>query len=558
MIGTLSERLPGDGGGQPTAVPRARFLLVGLVFLAMLGGIATRTVRLSITGQTETRLHSAEPIARTLARPEIVDRHGRIVATDIAAPSLYADPALILDLDEMVEKLAVTLPGLDEDDLRRQLSDRTRRFVWVRRGLTPIDAQRVHELGLPGLSFRRESKRVYPVGALAGHLVGFVNVDNRGQAGLERHIDETIGTDLVAAAAASRLGPVRLALDLGVQHAVSEELRFAMARYRAAGAAALVMDVASGEVVAAVSSPTGDPNRPAEMLDSARPDRLQAGVYELGSIFKLLTVAMAIEDGTATLDKTYSIAEPIEIGRYVIKDAHAQAEPITVRDIFLQSSNVGAGRIAMEAGTARQLMFLARMGLTEPIRTEAGPVAPPLLPQRWDRIETVTISYGHGLALAPVQFAAAAAALINGGRRVTPRLIALEAPPTGEQILAPATSDAIREVMRLNVTSPKGTGRRADVPGYRVGGKTGTAEIAGSSGYQRKAVIASFLGAFPMDAPRYLTLVTLFEPQPGEETRGQITAGVNAAPVTARIVTRIAPILGILPRRLEAAETPRN
>ena len=199
-------------------------------------------------------------------------------------------------------------------------------------------------------------------------------------------------------------------------------------------------------------------------------------------------------------------------------------------------------------------MFLARLGLTEPIRTEAGPVAPPLLPARWDRIETVTISYGHGLAVAPMQFAAAAATLLNGGRRVQPTYLKVANPVAGEQILAPETSAALREIMRLNVTSAHGTGRRAEVAGYRVGGKTGTAEMAGERGYQKRSVIASFIGALPMDAPRYLTIVSLFEPQPADGTKGAITAGVNAAPVTARIIARVAPILGVLPRRLDASQ----
>ena len=544
----------GPGRDGPALPQGRRLASIALVLSLILLAIAGQLLRLAVVPRGELRSAAAEPIARTYSRPDIVDRHGQVIATDVAAPSLFADPSLILDLDEVIEKLVVTLPGLDEADLRRALSDRNRRFVWVRRGLTPIAAQRVHELGLPGLAFRREPKRVYPAGALAGHIAGHVNIDNRGQGGIERHIDETLALDMVAAAGPSRLAALRLSLDLGVQHAVAEELAAAMRRYAAAAAAGLVMDVATGEIVAAVSLPAVDSNRPAEALDPARPDRLQAGVYELGSIFKALTVAQAVEEGLATLDTAYDVTLPIEIGRHVIKDLHPHPAPLSVRDIFLQSSNVGAGRIALEAGSGRQLMFLARMGLTEPIRTEAGPVAPPLLPQRWDRIETVTIAYGHGLAVAPLQFAAAAAALLNGGRRVQPTFLAHAKPIAGEQILAPATSAALREIMRLNVTAANGTGRRAEVAGYRVGGKTGTAEMPGERGYQRRAVIASVVGALPMDAPRYLTLVSLFEPQPTEETKGQITAGVNAAPVTAAIVARIAPILGILPRRLDAAE----
>lgn len=533
---------------------RRRLLAVAGGLAIALAGIAGQLVRLALSQQGEIRTASAEPVARSYARPDIVDRNGRIIATDVAANSLFADPALILDLDEAVEKLASTLPGLSQPELRRTLGDRNRRFAWIRRGLAPIEAQRVHDLGLPGFAFRREPKRVYPGGTLAGHIVGQVNPDNRGVAGIERHIDENLGLDPVQGAGASRLGAVRLSIDLGVQHAVADELQAAGERFKAEGAAGLIMDAMTGEIVAAASWPPIDPNIPGAMLQSDRPERLQGGVYELGSVFKVLTVAMALDDGQASLGKVYDVTKPITFGRHQIRDLHPQGRPLTVRDIFLHSSNVGAAQMALEAGTTRQLVFLARMGLLEPLRTEAGPIAPPLLPARWAEVETATIAFGHGLAVAPMQFAAVVASLVNGGRRVLPTYLAggdRKSPGANENVLAPATSEALRELMRLNVTLPHGTGRRAEVAGYRVGGKTGTAEMAGKGGYQAKAVISTFVGALPMEAPRYVVMVSLFEPQPEDGGKG-ITAGLNAAPVTAAIVARVAPILGIMPRRLEA------
>lgn len=538
----------------PAASVRVRLLAVVLALGLAMAAVAGQLLRLGLSGGASGRVASLETVVRTFARPDIVDRRGRVLATDVAANSLYADPAVVLDRDEVAEKLSKVLPGLDPTELRAVLADRTRRFVWIRRGLTPREAQRVHDLGLPGLSFRREPKRVYPGGALVGHIVGQVNPDNRGIAGLERHIDETAGVEAVSGAGPSSSGPVRLSLDLGAQHAVADELRLAMQRYSATGASAVVMDARTGEIVAAASLPQIDPNVAGAHLDPARPDRLQSGVYELGSILKALTVAMSIEDGLATLDKTYDVTKPLTFGRHQIRDLHPPGRPLTVRDIFLQSSNVGAAMLGLEAGTSRQLVFFARMGLLEPIRTEIGPVAPPLLPERWDGIETATISYGHGLALAPLQFAAAAATLVNGGRRVAPTYLRRDGVPSqGEVVLKPETSAAIRELMRLNVTMAHGTGRRAEVTGYRVGGKTGTAEMPGVGGYREKSVISSFVGAFPMDDPRYVVLVSLFEPQSGEGTSGGITAGLNAAPVTGAIVARIAPVLGILPRGIPVA-----
>jgi cell division protein FtsI (penicillin-binding protein 3) len=506
--------------------------------------VAGQLVHLAIMGQGEIRIAIAEPIARTYARPDIVDRHGRLLATDVEAHSLYADPALILDPDEVAERLAAILPEVDATELRLSLADQGRRFVWVKRGLPPAIAQRVHDLGLPGLGFRKEPRRVYPGGRLAGHVLGHVNIDNRGIAGIERWIDETFGLEAVLVARAAERPPVRLSLDLGVQHGLTQELRDAASRHRAEGAAGLVMDIATGEIRGAASLPDADPARPAEALEEARLDRVAAGSYELGSIFKLATVALALETGSATLDKLYDVRAPLRAGPHVVRDPHPQARPLTVREIFVHSSNVGAGMLAIEAGGAAQRAFLGRLGLTEPIRTEAGAVAPPRLPRRWGRAETVTIAYGHGLAVAPIQFAAAAAALLNGGRRVAPTFRAMASPQQpGERVVAAATSAALAELMRRTVTHPAGTGRRAEVSGFEVGGKTGTAEMAAAGGYVQDSVIASFVAVLPASAPRHLVLVMLHRPQPTPETKGQITAGLNAAPTAGRIIARVAPLL---------------
>jgi cell division protein FtsI (penicillin-binding protein 3) len=525
-------------------------LIAALVCFAAIAG---QLVRLAARSPPEMKVAMAEPLAGSWARPDIVDRAGRLVATDVAVHSLYADPQLVLDLDEMLEKLAPVLPGLDAGDLRKALADRSRRFVWVARGLSPRQAQRVHDLGLPGLAFRTELKRAYPLGPLGGHLIGTVNTDNKGLAGIERMLDETGRVEAVQGPVRLPPEPLRLSLDVGVQHGLAEELKQASLRYAASGAAGLVMDAASGEVLAAVSLPQADPSRPGDWLDPARADRLAGGSYELGSIFKALTIAMVLESGSADLDRVLDVRQPLTVGSYTIKDLHPQVRPLTVREVFLHSSNIGAGMLALEAGAERQRAFLGQLGLIEPTRWEAGPVAPPQLPRNWGRIETVTIGYGHGLALAPLQFASAIAALVNGGARVTPTLLARSDDAGARpRAVSAATSARLREIMRLNVTNPHGTGRRAEAAGYRVGGKTGTAEMPGRGGYQEKSVISSFVGAFPMDAPRYVVLVMLFEPKTGETGGDHITAGLNAAPATARVVERLAPLLGILPRRPEA------
>jgi cell division protein FtsI (penicillin-binding protein 3) len=548
----ISANSPQTPAGATTRLRRRTLITLGgvLLCLCVIGG---QLVRLALRSGPEIRVALAEPLARSWSRPDIVDRNGRLLASDIAVNSLYADPQLILDLDEAIERLAATLPGLDEAELRKSLADRSRRFAWVARGLSPRQAQSVHDLGLPGLAFRLELKRAYPLSALAGHLLGTVNTDNKGLAGIERLLDDTGRVEGVQGPGRMHAQPLRLSIDIGVQHGLAEELKLSASRYSAPAAAGLVLEVNSGEVLAAISLPEVDPSRPGDWLDTALSDRLAGGVYELGSIFKTMTIAMALETGTASLDKLYDVRQPLLAGTYTIKDPYPQGRPLSVRDIFLHSSNVGAGMLALEAGPERQRSFLERLGLTEPTRTEAGPVAPPLLPKHWGKTETVTIGYGHGLALAPLQFAGALATLVNGGRRVIPTLLARDAEDSEQpRIVSAATSARIREIMRLNVTHPSGTGRRADAEGYRVGGKTGTAEMPGRGGYQEKAVISSFIGAFPMDAPRYVVFVLLFQPQTGETGGDHITAGLNAAPATARIVERIAPLLGVLPRRMAA------
>jgi len=530
----------------------ARAFAVALSIVIGFSAISIQLVRLALQGQfAEPRVAMTQTLTTAVWRPDIVDRNGRLLATDIEAPTLYADPAMIIDVDEVVERLVEVFPEFNAAELRRSLSDRNRRYVRLKRGISPATAQRIHNFGLPGIAFRNEPKRVYPNGALAGHVLGHVNIDNQGTSGLERYIDEVVGIEAFQAGTPGSLKPVRTSLDIAVQHALEHELRTAVRTYSAKGAAGIILDANTGEVLAASSLPQVDPADRMQGLDPDRLDKLADGVYELGSIFKTITIAMAIEAGTADLDKVYDVRVPLRVGRYIIRDLYPLGRPLTVRDIFVHSSNVGAGMLALELGSERQRAYLDRFGLTKAIRTEAGPLAAPKLPRHWGKAETITISYGHGMALAPMQFAATAAALVNGGLWVAPTVIQPSSPDTakGARIVSAETSAAIRELMRLNVDSPHGTGRRAAVPGYEVGGKTGTAELPGRGGYREKAVIASFLAAFPMSDPKYVVLVMLHEPKPTEETNGRITAGVNAAPVAGSIIARTAPLLGVMPQR---------
>ena len=528
---------------------RPRVLVVGISVALSFSGVAAQLVRLASISDNGMVLNVSEPLSATFARPDIVDRSGRLLATDVEVPSLYADPALVIDRDEIAEKLTQVLPDLDAAEIRASLADRSRRFVWLKRGLAPALAQQVHNLGLPGLAFRNELRRAYPGGRLAGHVIGTVNIDNKGVSGIEHYIDTAIGVEAVHGATRSDCAPLRLSLDMGVQHSLEDELQRAIRRYGAESASGLVLDVMTGEVLGSASLPGSDPARPSEAQDPERLDRVMGGTFELGSIFKTMTLAMAFDAGRASPATILDVTQPIVDGRFTIKDPHSAGRPLTVSEVFTHSSNVGAAMLALEAGVERQKAFLGRVGLLGAMTTEVGPISPPQLPQRWDRIEQITVAYGHGIAVAPLQFAAAAGALVNGGELVIPtflrRLPGSDVPRT--RVLKAVTSAKINDLMRLNVTDTAGTGKRAAVPGYNVGGKTGTAEMASAGGYKKSAVISSFLGAFPMGRPQYLVLISLFEPKPSQETGGEIAAAVNAAPSTGRLIARIAPLLGVLP-----------
>lgn len=529
---------------------RLQALVTLLILTTVFGTIAAQLVRLGQRGDAMIPIAMADPVTMTHSRPDIVDRNGRLLATDVEVHSLYVDPARVLDRDELVEKLGTVLDGLDEDGLRRELADRNRRFLWIRRGLAPRLAQAVHDLGLPGLAFRKELRRAYPQGRLAGHILGAVNADNRGISGIERHIDETSGIDAVQAARPPERPPLRLSIEVAAQAGLEYELADTMARLDAAGTAGAIIDVVTGEIVAAASLPSVEPGRAGEAVDPAHRDRLQGGTYEIGSIMKAFTVAMALDGGGKALDTIVDVRTPIEVGRYTIKDLHPAGRPLTVSEIFTLSSNVGSAMLALDAGTSQQQMFLARAGLLSGLRTEAGPVAPPQIPARWDKIQTITISYGHGVAVAPLQFLAAGAALVNGGFAVAPTYLrgssaetATATPEGRNRVISANTSAAIRKLMRLNVTEPSGTGRRAEVSGMEIGGKTGTADVPGPRGYTSGRVISSFFAAFPMGAPRYAALIMVFEPKPKAETGGKVLAGVTAAPAAGRILARLGPIL---------------
>lgn len=526
---------------------RARTGLLSLVFVLTFAAIGARLVDLGFATDGNGASTRWNKLSTAVSRPDIVDRKGRILATDIQTGSLYANPSRIVDVDTTVEQLASVLTEINPRALRKRLTGGGK-FLWIARELTPRQQAQIHELGLPGLDFIQEPRRVYPAGATASHILGHVNVDNRGLAGAESYVDTQPGALTVAGQKATKKTPVRLAMDIAVQHAVREELASAMKRYKAKAAAGIVMDVHSGEIIALSSLPDYDPNRREQALRKDRYNRITAGVFEMGSVFKMFTIAGALDAGVTSLDKGYDARYPLKVASFTINDFHAKRRWLSVPEIFIYSSNIGAAKMALDMGIRRHKAFLGKLGLLDRMNTDFGPTAAPIVPKPWKRLNTMTVSFGHGLSVTPLQFAGAAATLVNGGYKVTPSFLMRtreEAQGDAKRVMKLQTSDLMRYLFRLNVQ--QGSGKRANTAGYRVGGKTGTAEKVVNGRYSRTALFTSFLGVFPMDAPQYLVLVVLDEPQRVKETNGSATAGVNAAPSVGRIIERIGPMLSVTP-----------
>jgi cell division protein FtsI (penicillin-binding protein 3) len=533
-----------------SAKARARVGLAIVAFAAVYSVIALRLVMFGIASDSRTvhRVGGGDAIAT--ARPDILDRNGEVLATDVRVPSLYAEPRRLIDVDEAVELLTADLPDLDATELRERLSSK-RGFVWLKRDITAEQQRAIYKQGLPGIGFLNENKRDYPSGPEVSHVIGHVNIDNQGIAGMERWLDgHGLAALHMAGLATDRLqNPVDLAVDLRVQHALRDELLAARAKFSTIAAAGIVLDVRTGEIVAMVSVPDYDPNNPHEALDPTRINRLTTGVFEMGSTFKAFTVAMALDSGKATLKSSFDAHNPLHYGKFDIHDFEPMQRALSVPEIFTYSSNIGAARIAMAVGIEGHKAFLKKMGQLDRLRTELPESAEPIVPKRWGELNTITIAFGHGLSVAPLQAVMGVAALMNGGILIPPTFLKrseAEAQAIGKRVIKPETSELMRYLMRLNVE--KGTASKADVKGYYIGGKTGTADKVVFGRYSKTKVLTDFMAVMPADQPRYVLLIMLDEPHATPETHGFKTSGWNAVPTGAAVVARIAPLLGIQPR----------
>jgi len=518
---------------------RARLLVGAALFALAFAAICGRLVDVTmledgIDPRTAEQPGLSAPVAE---RADIVDRNGVVLATSLATASLFANPRQITNVEEAAKELAATIPDLSVAELKAKLgADKS--FVWLQRDMTPQQEFAVNRLGIMGLYFQADERRVYPMGSLTSHVVGFTDVDDKGLAGIERSFDDVL---------AGGRHPVQLSLDVRIQQIMREELQRGIDDFSGIGGAGIVLDAQTGEILSLVSLPDFDPNLAATAGPDQRFNRATLGVYEMGSTFKTLNTAMALDSGKIKMTDTFDAAHTIQIGRFTIHDFEHMNRALSVPEVFMYSSNIGAARMAMVVGIDIQKAFMAKFGMLRPVSLELPELGKPQYPADWRPINSMTIAFGQGIAVSAVHVVSAVAAMVNGGL-IRPATLIKRSPEEvsdGQRVISSNTSDKMRELLRLVVQA--GTGKSADAPGYLVGGKTGTAQKQKGRGYEANARLASFVGAFPMSAPRYVVFVMVDEPKPNAHSYGFATGGWVAAPVVSRIVQRMAPMVGLPP-----------
>jgi cell division protein FtsI (penicillin-binding protein 3) len=509
---------------------RLAFIYFSITFLLFV--ISVRIIFIAATGDKVVVSSLYDP-SKIIKRSDIIDRNGIIVATDLKTKSLYISNALVRDPKLVADKLANALPGLDYKDILQKISKKENRgWILIKRNITPHQQDAIHNLKIAGLLFEDDLVRVYPQKSILSHIVGYTDLDRNGLAGVEMSYN-----DLLKKGKEN----LQLAMDVRVQDVLEDELNQGITKYNALGAAGIVMDVTNGEILAVSSLPNFDPNKQIDASSNERFNRATYGVYELGSILKIFTNTIAFEYNLVKMDEVFNVKDPIKYGRFTINDDHPDKEEMTAAEIFARSSNIGTVQIAKKIGEEKQQEFLKRINLLSRLDTDFPALGRPIYPKKWREINLFTISYGHGIAVTPLHVATATAAVINGGTLYQPSFIKLDEKPGGKKVVKESTSKLMRSMLRK--VAVDGTGKYANIEGYDVGGKTGTAERAESGSYNKTSTIASFIAAFPITEPKYLLLVVIDRPNSAFNTGGMV-----AAPIAGKIIKNIAPILDISPK----------
>jgi cell division protein FtsI (penicillin-binding protein 3) len=540
LVARPSRQRFGNQREQSVALVHFRLMVVMLMFVGVTAVIGARLAYLTIFADPATQGDIASGLIPP--RADIVDRNGVVLAGTIDGWKIGVHPQEIIgDRNEIAAKLAQLMPDRSEAEYRAILNSK-RKFFYLRHEALPALIEKVNAIGEPAIVFEREPRRYYPQGALAAHVLGWTDQDGKAVTGMELALNDRLLDP------ARRNQPVALSIDSRVQAAMESELHNAIVTYSAIGGTGLVLDVHTGEIIAMASLPSFDPNAPSLAPPANLANKVTLNVYELGSTFKMITAANALESGIIhSMTERWDATVPLKIGRFTIKDDHPTRRWLNLPELIAHSSNIATARIADELGPERTVAMFRKLGFDKPVDIELGARGTPLWPKYWARVTTMTVAYGHGIAVTPLHLASAYAAITNGGIWRPSTLLRRDVDhiPSGRRVISPATSARIRQLMRLVATN--GTARKANVPGFRIGGKTGTAEKPFEGGYKRNALVSTFAGVFPMDAPRYVVVAMLDEPHGTAETGGYATAGQVAAPAVGRIVNRIGPLLGVIP-----------
>jgi len=517
----------------------AAFFLFALAWLVIAGRLTELTV---FSEAPEAPMSRTSIVEDGPGRADLTDRNGVVLATTVPTNLLCVDSKKLQNVEETRKQLLAIMPDLDPQKLDDDLHS-SKHCAIVHRHLTPRQTYAINKLGMVGLEFQPDEGRLYPAGNMAAQAVGFTDIDNKGLAGAEKEFEQTLG---------ARQEPVALSLDLRLQTILHDELNGAMSQFHAIGAGGLVMDISTGEILAMVSLPDFDPTRAGTASDSEKFNRDTLGVYEMGSTFKIFNTALALDSGSIHVGDTFDTIHPIETGRHTIHDFEREKRWLNVAEIFTHSSNIGSAHMAERIGATKQRAFLARLGLTEKVPFELPEVGAPLIPsaEDWSESTVMTAAFGQGIAVNAIQLAGAVATIVNDGIPVHPTLLKQTEIPTKDfpkkdRVITPRTSSLVRGLMRLVVT--RGTAKGNDVTGYMLGGKTGTADKIVDHHYSKNSRLSSFVGVFPINAPRYLVFAMLDDPKGNANTYGFATGGRVAAPVVKQVVARIGPLLNIVP-----------
>lgn len=520
---------------MPTVIKKNR---LNLVFFFIMVGFFALIVRMFVivTFGDKTEVAKTYDPQIEKNRGNIYDRNGVLVATDIKTKSLYASSILIRNPKEIAQGLSEIFTDLSYKEVYDKISskrDTSRSWILIRRNLTPAQVDKVQDLQKAGLVFEDDLARVYPQKSNLSHVVGFVDLDRKGLSGIEMQSNEKLNQD----------EDVKITIDVRVQDILRSELIKGIEEFGAQAAAGVIMNVDNGEVLALSSLPDFDPNQQSSASPQERFNRVTSGVYEMGSVFKIFTNAIALEENLVEFGDMFDVSKPIEYGRFSIDDDHKVKDRLTLQEVFGHSSNIGTVQIAQKIGIEKQKTYLKDLGLTSKLETDFPGLAKPIFPRKWREINLYTIAYGHGIAVTPLHVATSVSAIVNGGFLHSPKFILDEndSSPKSKKVLSDATSVKMRRLMDFVVE--EGTGKKADVSGYQIGGKTGTAERAEYGGYNKKQTLVSFVAAFPIKKPKYLIFITLDRPNYTFNTGGMV-----AAPVAGRIIEKIAPLLGVRPQ----------